>query len=113
MVEEVPEVPVGEEDIVMEDVPQVPMRDLGGDEEATSAEDDGGDVVTEIKEDGGSKAKVSKVNLIRSLFVCAFLCLLFCLFDSLSVCLFVRLCPALICMFIRAAIDLTLLCRPE
>ena len=86
----------------MEEVPELPLRDenLGGEVKATSAEDDGGDVVTELEEDGGSTAKVSKLNLISSLFVCVFVCWL--------VCLFVGLCPVLICIFTTAAIDWTM-----
>ena len=64
----------------MEEVSQLPLRDEneGGEKEATStgAEDDGGksggDVGAEREEDGGATAKVSKLNLIRSLFVCLF-----------------------------------------
>ena len=65
---------------MIEDVPQLPLRDenQGGEGEATSTsgEDDGaksgGEVVAEREEDGGATAKVSKLNLIRSLFVCLF-----------------------------------------
>ena len=65
----------------MEEVPDLPLTDenLGGEVKATSAEDDGGDVVNEREEDGGSAAKVSKLNLISSLFVCVFVCCFVCL----------------------------------
>ena len=56
----------------MEEVPQLPLRDenLGGEEApSTSAEDDGGksggDIRAEREEDGGTTAKVSKFNLMR------------------------------------------------
>ena len=69
----------------MQEGSQLPMRDknLGGEEEATSAENNGGDVVTEIEEDGDSTAKASKFNLIRSLVLCMFVCLYDALFPSL------------------------------
>ena len=72
---------------MVDKVPELPLRDQnrGGEEEATSAEGDGGDVVTEVEEHGGSTAKVSKLNLISSLFVCVFVCWFVCLFDCLSV----------------------------
>ena len=68
----------------MEEVPELPRRDdnLGGEVRAASAEDDGGDVETELEEDGGSTAKVSKLNLISSLFVCVFVCWFVCWFVS-------------------------------
>ena len=67
----------------MIEVPELPLStaNVGGGEEATStsAEDDGGksggDVRAEREEDGGATAKVSKLNLIRSLFVCLIVCL--------------------------------------
>ena len=66
----------------MEEVSQLPMRDknLGGEEETTSAEDDGGDVVTEIKKSWGINSQCKQIQSDYE-FVC--LCI------SLSVVLFV------------------------
>ena len=76
----------------MEEVQDLPLSNanLGGGEEATStsAEDDGGKsggyVGAEREEDGGATAKVSKLNLIRSLFVCLIVCLFVCFLSSLN-----------------------------
>ena len=67
----------------MIEVPELPLStaNVGGGEEATSTsgEDDGGKsggyVGAEKEEDRGATAKVSKLNLIRSLFVCLIVCL--------------------------------------
>ena len=72
----------------MEEVPELPLsnQNLGGGEEATSTsgEDDGGksggDVRAETEEDGGSTAKVSKINLIRRCKAVWLFCKLVCVF---------------------------------
>ena len=63
---------------MIEDVPQLPLRDenQGGEDDGAKS---GGEVVAEREEDGGATAKVSKLNLIRSLFVCLIVCLFVCL----------------------------------
>ena len=68
---------------MIEDVPELSLRDENqrgeGEATSTSGEDDGGksggNVGAEREEDGGAIAKVSKLNLIRSLFVCLIVCL--------------------------------------